>query len=73
MQVKRRSCCPIKSVQKRTIVLGLLNMKTLLLAVIAFLMSANVALGCICDLECPEGETYSDEAEMCVADNVPTS
>ena len=48
-------------------------MRSLFTAAIALLLSASVALGCICDLECPEGETYSDDAEMCVADNAPTS
>ncbi len=48
-------------------------MRSVLVALLVWLLSSTVALSCICDLECPEGEVYSDEAEMCVAKDAPTS
>ena len=43
------------------------------IAIFAWMLSATLAVACICDLECPDGEVYSDEAEMCVAQEAPTS
>ncbi|MEM1299670.1 MAG: hypothetical protein AAGH68_10360 [Pseudomonadota bacterium] len=44
-------------------------MTKLKLTLVAFLALASVpALACACDEDCKEGEIYSDEAEMCVAD-----
>ncbi|MEM6624404.1 MAG: hypothetical protein AAF674_19445 [Pseudomonadota bacterium] len=37
-----------------------------LLTAMICLAPAPIALACACELECPEGEVYSDEAEMCV-------
>ena len=37
------------------------------------LLTSTFALACICDLQCSEGEVYSDSAEMCVAKDAPTS
>ena len=48
-------------------------MRFLSFSILAWLLSSTVALSCICDLECPEGEVYSDEAEMCVVKDAPTS
>lgn len=40
------------------------------IVLITVLSAANIALACGCDSECPPGETYSDEAEMCVEDQL---
>ena len=48
-------------------------MRTFAAMLLGFLFLTTVASACICDLECPDGEVYSDEAEMCVAQDAPTS
>lgn len=42
-------------------------MRTLKIFLIVALFSGR-AWACGCDIDCPEGEYYSDEAEMCVAE-----
>ena len=43
-------------------------MAALLAIAVATLSSSAIACGC--DVECRPGETYSDDAEMCVPDKV---
>ena len=50
-------------------------MKIVVLALTVLLQAAAVvpAFACGCELICPEGEVYSDDAEMCVPVSNPTS
>ncbi|MEM0989401.1 MAG: hypothetical protein AAGK00_11005 [Pseudomonadota bacterium] len=38
------------------------------MVLMAATLYAGSALACGCDEECPEGEFYSDDAEMCVSE-----
>ena len=50
-------------------------MKIVVLSLVVLLQAASAlpALACGCELNCPEGEVYSDDAEMCVPDTSATS
>ncbi|MEL6372746.1 MAG: hypothetical protein AAFR04_02120 [Pseudomonadota bacterium] len=40
----------------------------LTVATVVWLFAAGTAFACACDIDCPKGEIFSDEQEMCVPD-----